>query len=680
MVLLTSHGRLLFKFKDRDGTNGVDGLPGVASVIPVTSRQARVDLVTAANQYALRDSATNSVPDDAAWDSVASITVFRDATTEALANVVVDDETHIRVRFDDTNWGWFLITADPTLETNQIVFTVDHIQDRGVIIAGTNENVPAGIGLDIARGERGDSALAVNVSLSQNSVTAQTQNLYPATNITVSGAFSFGSTDAVVRTVGTISIATDGTATFNQAAGATNPVTLGSVAFTPTLNFTAATRSIALTLAGITDRATVTLGNAGAEGATGATGAQGERGLGGAPGAGLYNRDLPNTQAELDALNDSQLSTQFQAGSGRTPVAGDILVLNGNSGAVRTIVRNSTNTAWVTQAAFIDGGLVVNGTITTDQIAANTITAGDIATGTITAASGVIGSLDAGTITTGILSADRLQIDDATLDTDANGNLVVNTANGGGLVITPNGLEVGIDGVTVVIDANGDLTAPQLANPAVITLSGGQTARSFTVSTPGFQLGGFGSAGRTISGTPVSNFFWRATGAQLSIPDPSEITGVQLENWDASYTYVTDGPPALAYDQLSVAVNLQFGAGTGSTTGINTTGTVSFDGTYRRSVNVPSSTAGVVTIPSGNATYSTLGGTFSFPTQASTTTPRVYFFQVNTTISARSASNNNPSIGGGTLTTTFPAQTDTILRILLRDGTDTTLALNSFFI
>ena len=369
------------------------------------------------------------------------------------------------------------------------------------------------------------------------------------------------------------------------------------------------------------------LGNAGAEGATGATGAQGERGLGGAPGAGLYNRDLPNTQAELDALNDSQLSTQFQAGSGRTPVAGDILVLNGNSGAVRTIVRNSLNTAWVTQAAFIDGGLVVNGTVTTDQIAANTITAGDIATGTITADSGIIASLNADVITTGLLNADRIQLDGSTLDTDAAGNLVVNTANGGGLVVTPAGLEVGIDGVTVVIDANGDLTAPQLANPAIITLSS-QTARNLTVRTSGFDLGGFGSAGRTITGTTVSSFFWRATGAQLSIPDPSEITGVQLENWDASYTYTADDS-VFGYDQLGVTVNLQFGAGTSSTGGINTTGRVSFDGTYFNQVVGLTLGSPAPTIPSGNTTYSTLGGTFSFPTQASTTAPRVYFFQIS---------------------------------------------------
>jgi len=138
------------------------------------------------------------------------------------------------------------------------------------------------------------------------------------------------------------------------------------------------------------------------------------------------------------------------------------------------IQANAITSAKITAGAIVAGKLAANSivasniqtnaitsdkiqanAVTASEIAANTITASEMVAGTITAASGIIGdaailsakiadgaiinakiadaaidnakiaSLDASKINAGFINADRIQIDDVTLDTDGQGRLIL---------------------------------------------------------------------------------------------------------------------------------------------------------------------------------------------------------------------------------------------------------------
>lgn len=82
-------------------------------------------------------------------------------------------------------------------------------------------------------------------------------------------------------------------------------------------------------------------------------------------------------------------STHTELGHGAT-----VVIAYDDGKLYGTLKEVASVDTWVTAAEFIDGDLVVDGTITTDHIAANTIAAADIAANTITAS-----EIAAGTIT-----------------------------------------------------------------------------------------------------------------------------------------------------------------------------------------------------------------------------------------------------------------------------------------
>ena len=492
----------------RNGTDGIDGLPGISSVVSYGQRQTEVSRVfpglTPGSFPYMLTGFNNVNPTTTNWDNVNQIIIGAGTEQLAVNNAIVIGQTHIRVRYDDDNWAYFIIVSSTLVNAdNAIQYNVFRLRSRGTILGVVGTARSVGIGFDIAFGEQGpdgEPALAINVALSQNSISQASDGTYPETTIVVNAAFSRGTDEVVTRVMGNIAVDVQGFTRFTAVAGANNIVFPGDTR-RPVLVYDSGTRTATLTFANISDTASVVFGFRGQQGQQGIQGERGERGLGGVSGNGLFQSTSSRTQAQLDALTSLQISTEFATANiaNRAPSLGDIYIIRGIADAIRAVRYDGT--MWIAQAEFIDGNLIVNGTITTDQIAANTITAADIAantitsdliaantitaadiaTGTITAESGVIGSLDADTITAGTLSADRLRIDGATLDTDAAGNLVVSTINGGGLTITPGGLGVQVLIIELLLFVMEQLEAIGSGNVPINTalFTGGQVARGF---------------------------------------------------------------------------------------------------------------------------------------------------------------------------------------------------------
>jgi hypothetical protein len=126
------------------------------------------------------------------------------------------------------------------------------------------------------------------------------------------------------------------------------------------------------------------VGYSGVNGSTGATGATGSAGSATFLVTRTANDSSPPTNAETNTA------------IGRNPVAGDIVTVSYNSANNAVVYRYTTS--WVTQATYLTGSLIVDGTITASKLSVSqlsaitanlgTVTAGDLAIGTTPAISG----------------------------------------------------------------------------------------------------------------------------------------------------------------------------------------------------------------------------------------------------------------------------------------------------
>ena len=167
--------------------------------------------------------------------------------------------------------------------------------------------------------------------------------------------------------------------------------------------------------------------------------------------------------------NDSSTPTNAEVNAviGRNPVSGDICTVNYNSGNNSVVYRYTTS--WVSQATYITGGLIVDGTITGNKIAANTITASNIAASTITstqiAASTIVASnIASNTITSSQIAAATISASNMA----ANSITAANAAIANAAVDT---LQIAGNAVTVLVAVSG-------------TASGTSTTMSLTAGQP----------------------------------------------------------------------------------------------------------------------------------------------------------------------------------------------------
>jgi hypothetical protein len=109
----------------------------------------------------------------------------------------------------------------------------------------------------------------------------------------------------------------------------------------------------------------------GANGATGAPGANGTNGSATFVVVRTANDSSPPTNAEVTAV------------IGRTPVAGDIVTVSYNNSNNAVVYRYTTS--WITQATYITGSLIVDGTITANKLSVSQLSAISANMGTLTA-------------------------------------------------------------------------------------------------------------------------------------------------------------------------------------------------------------------------------------------------------------------------------------------------------
>lgn len=114
-------------------------------------------------------------------------------------------------------------------------------------------------------------------------------------------------------------------------------------------------------------------------GANGASGSNGTNGTNGTSGSATFvvsrtaNDSSPPSNAEVTAV------------IGRNPVAGDIVTVSYNLGNNAVVYRYTTN--WVTQATYLTGNLIVDGTITASKLSVTQLSAIAADLGTVTAGS-----------------------------------------------------------------------------------------------------------------------------------------------------------------------------------------------------------------------------------------------------------------------------------------------------
>ena len=443
----------------------------------------------------------------------------------------------------------------------------------------------------------------------------------------------------------------------------------------------------------------------------GAIGPQGDEGGDGAPGtngAGIYELFSQQNQGELDGLDSASITAFFSlaAVAGRPPVNSDVFILRGENSAVRTVRFNGS--VWANVDAFLDGNLVVDGSITGRTIAAGTINANLLNVSQLSAISADLGTITAGTInggtingalanitninanninsgginatnvnitnlnadniSTGTLDVDRLRIDNATLDTDTSGNLVVSTINGGGLTVTPSGLGVSVDGVTTVIRNGRIESIGQTQAPInTVTWSGGQTGRAFNQTPVILNANSLNNAqfGESI-------FFWRYDMNVIGSAQYQALTGITLENFDVN---ITVNSIRQSFDTGTLTTDARFDltyfTSSGTTTGFNTAST--FDGRIViPNFNQPPFTT---TSSNGSGTFSTIGSQFSPPAGNDR-----FLFLGWSFAAERTESGIVSGTGDITYSATFPAQSDTRMILHFENGASRTENFNNFFI
>lgn len=195
-------------------------------------------------------------------------------------------------------------------------------------------------------------------------------------------------------------------------------------------------------------------------GANGTSGTNGTNGTNGVRGSRqLLVTNATGTWSDQEAWNGVVTQT------GTAPVLSDLVTIAKTDGTTATSKfyaggGNGTTTfgTWTTPSAYINGNLLVTGSIGTNQIAANAVTAAKIAAGTITAdrlaantitaQSGVIASLDANVITTGTLNASAVAVTNLNAANISGGTLSVdrisaNSINGTKIGTGVNGIATG---------------------------------------------------------------------------------------------------------------------------------------------------------------------------------------------------------------------------------------------
>lgn len=269
-------------------------------------------------------------------------------------------------------------------------------------------------------------------------------------------------------------------------------------------------------------------------GANGANGTDGTDGTNGTNGSATFvvsrtaNDSSPPSNAEVTAV------------IGRNPVAGDIVTVSYNLANNAVVYRYTTN--WVTQATYLTGSLIVDGTITGNKVSAATITGTNIAGTTITAANIAANTITASQIAAGTITA--TQIASATISA---GNMAANS-------ITAANAAIADAAITTAKIGDLQVNTLQIANNAV-SFSSGSVSSSSGANTTVYMSAGdrvFVSAFVTSSTSRTNTLSYRVVtltenGTTFSTSNSWPFAGPGLDAYwppipvSAIYTAVSDG-------------------------------------------------------------------------------------------------------------------------------------------
>ena len=374
------------------------------------------------------------------------------------------------------------------------------------ITIGTGNNVfkaETGVGIQLGHATFGSAPFRVTEGGALTATNATITGEVNATSGTFNGSIAIGSGNSIFKADSNGIYL--GNATFGSAPFRVTPA--GDV------TATSATITGTLTLTNI-DGTTVTY--------TGGTLGVGTIGSGNLGDSAIFPATLRYERTNsTSAPSNSEFNTAF----GRNPKANDIVVV------VRTdnnsqVAYKHNGTAFAVINNYIDGDLIVDGTITATQIEGNTITANEIATGTLTSASGVFGSISASDIDTGTLNAANVTI--------SGGDVTINSS---GITINGSSSSINLGSGAFTVSSSGALTATNATITGAITATSGSFAGSLS-SANGTFTGTLSGVDGTFSGSLSSasgTFTGALSGGTISIGSGNSIfkadsNGIYLGN------------------------------------------------------------------------------------------------------------------------------------------------------
>lgn len=268
--------------------------------------------------------------------------------------------------------------------------------------------------------------------------------------------------------------------------------------------------------------------------------------------------------------NDSSAPSDAEviAVIGRNPVAGDIVTVSYNAASSAIVYRYTTT--WVTQATYLTGSLIVDGTITGSKvsaatitgtniagntitaanIAANTITASEIASATITSTQIAAATISAGNMAANSITAANAAIADAAITTAKIGTAQVDTLQIAGQAVT-----IPISAFTLASQAafNNATTSWRTVQQVTITASG----NPIYITTSGSATQG------TAVGIGTYDASFRISRAPSSGGTPTALTTNSVGNPSLN---ITDNPASNTYNYFLQILNPYDTSGSGEVT------------------------------------------------------------------------------------------------------------------
>ena len=273
----------------------------------------------------------------------------------------------------------FNLTTEPVAEGD--------IRANAITANKINVNELSAISADLGSIDAG------SINIGSGNFTVSTAGVMTATGATISGQIS-ATTGAIGGfTVGSTSL-TAGSGSSRISLSTADGIHLGNDTFASAPFRVALDGSVTATNATITGALTLT----NIDGTT-VTYTGGQLGVGTISGGNLGDSAVFPATLRYERSNATTAPTdsEFNTAFGRDPKENDIVV----------VVRTDTNaqvaykhdgTSFSVITNYIDGELIVDGTITTDQLAANSVEANQINVGTLSAISANMGAITAGTI------------------------------------------------------------------------------------------------------------------------------------------------------------------------------------------------------------------------------------------------------------------------------------------